>query len=372
MSKKTARIFLFLVTIGLIPMPVRADAWDDIGKPLAIGGALIAGVGGLIGLGSWLASETDQELLNRSRTSYQQIRTNHNPLIVKLENAYNITGSYLNTQVVRTVNEPLLYDFAGEFVRLQQDASSYTSQLNNDISELRSLSDRLQRRMNELRTASYQDFSLREMVQQMHAIRETIRSGLPHVELLRDYLAEHKTYFVIYDTEHSVRKKYSRELAVLSNGYYDRILLLDEIKFVVMANQSYERQMYPYLHYVARLEEQIAILEQSLKRPAYNYADRIGWARWVLDNLLYVKSLIIAADAYAQEWRDRERAALEREQLNVLREHADAERRTAQALEEKNRLKREELEKKERELRQRYGGAGRKEQSTEFSIKIYG
>ncbi len=370
MSKKTARIFFSLLVIGLMPFPAHADAWDDIGKPLAIGSALIAGVGGLIGLGSWLASESDQELLYRARDSYQQIRKAHNALIVKIEDTYKVSEPYLNANnVVHTVNETLLYDLAGSFARGQQDISSYISRLNNHISDLRSVSDRLQSRMNTLRTSSYENVTIREMVHQMNAIRETIRSGLPHLALLRDYLAEHKTYFVIFDAENSARKRYSRELAALSSGYYDRSLVLDEIKYVVMANQSHGRRTYPYLHYVSQIEEQIAHLEQSLKRPTYNYPDRLGWARWTLDNLLYIKSLIITTDAYAQEWRDRERAELEREQLHVMRQQADAEKRTAQALEEKNRLKRQELDAKERELRQRYG---HRDQSTEFSIKIYG
>ncbi len=291
---------------------VQASGLEQTGKVCAAAGAVLVGIGGFMGLCGWLFSESDEQLSRNVQDEYKQLCDVYSSMVQKLEQTYHLyrIDARERHRIITDVNETLLYDFAVQSWRDNKNMTWLCNTLSSKVSSLRSRSSKLAGRLYELRAKVYTDYEAQRMLREMNELVETINQALPHFELLRDYVMQHKSYFALYEAEDRLRTRYERELQVLTDYPDDRAYIRREIKRVVVQTSG----KYPHIGYVEQLDRDIQTVEDVIARSAYNYADRLRWVRWISENLSYIKGIVVVEPAYTDEIRMRERERVEREQ----------------------------------------------------------
>jgi hypothetical protein len=160
------------------------------------------------------------------------------------------------------------------------------------------------------------------------------------LQMFYNLLNPHESYFRLFNDEVRIAQEYAKELEIVNLYIHDQYQQLNALKRFIMAN---ERQSYPLLVYIERIERKIETLNNDIARTAYNYADRLYWVRSLRDTLSNIKGLIAADPAYAQEIRDQEHARLERERQAILQQQLNVQRSTLYEMQRANDLERERI-----------------------------
>lgn len=373
-KKLTLLLLSFFLSISfLVPTTSRAydSTWSNVGKSIAAAGATLLGIGGIVTLASWAFCESDVQLLERANSEYSHAYAKYHDMVYWFEQTYHlhhITASE-RVRVMHDLSESVLYEIGTKIWYLNEKEHTYRSRLRSSIDQLVSCRKKLCKQIYKLE--SNYDMNVRRsshsscsssLLEQMRSIVRAIESFLPHLRLFSDYLEHHRSYFALYEADGIVRNDYQTELNIIDQYRYDSYRLALELKRCVMSKQY---GAYPYIKYVYDIERNIRNVKSCMRRLAYNYPERLDWARQLVDSLAYVKGIIASDPLYAQELRDQERERLEREHIAAMNERTRAEREKARAMREHNYLLEREISRKEREYFDVSGGY-----DTEISAQV--
>ena len=383
-KKLTLLLLSFFLSISfLVPTTSRAydSTWSNVGKSIAAAGAAaLLGIGGIVAFTSWAFCESDVQLLERANSEYNHSYAKYHDMVYWFEQTYHlhhITASE-RARVMHDLSESVLYEIGTKIWYLNEKEHTYRSRLRSSIDQLVSCRKKLCKRIyklesnydmnarsssrsSRLRRSSHSSFSS-SLLEQMRSIVRMIESFLPHLRLFSDYLEHHRSYFALYEADGTVRNGYQTELNIIDQYRYDSYQLALELKRCVMSKQY---GAYPYIKYVYDIERNIRNVKSCMRRLAYNYSERLDWARQLVDSLAYVKGVIASDPLYAQELRDQERERLEREHIAAMNERTRAEREKTRAMREHNYLLEREISRKEREYFDVSGGC-----DTEISAQV--
>ncbi len=314
MKNKTRISFVlsFVLFLSFItPAQLHADCskWSSVGQVIAAAGAALLGVGGVITFADWLLNETDLQLIDRANSKYNNAYRRYHDMVYWFEQTYHLSDitSHERARVMNDLSEAVLYEIGTKMWSMNEKEYSYRSQLRSSLNQLTSYRRKVLRRIRELESGSY-DFEVRRLIEQLRGAMRTIESFLPHLGLFSDYLERHSSYFALYECDGTVRNRYAHELNIIEQYRHDTYRLADELRRFVL-NKQYG--VYPNVRYVNKLDRYVLELKSWFRRVSYNYVDRIGWARQLVDSLCYIKGIITSGAAYKRELYNQGRGCVE-------------------------------------------------------------
>lgn len=331
------------------------------------GVGIVCGIGLIYKTVQWFTYESNQEVLRKARMAYDITYAQYDGLAVRLEQSLGLDyeRGYAIGHRAETIQETVLYGLATDIWCRCNDMTSFRDDLDATITQLRGARDALEKRLNDLSINSEHDLIKKHIAHDMQKTMQNMDMMLPRINLLYKSLYHHRTYFNLYETEARLGNKYRAELDMMALYAHDHERVVQEIKKSALIR--FGHGLYPHVKYGAELELDVNSLHHALKNLAYNYPDRIMWAQKLYGTLFKAKEIIITDPLYAYELREKEKARIEKERLDALKErnkiekekaeiaraHANAqfqqarvEERKAQALEEKNKILRENQNKK--------------------------
>jgi hypothetical protein len=334
---------------ALVPQGVCASRSFDCDrevKPenvvLGVVGGIAAGIS-LWAFGSymeWWNAPSNEELIERGRQYISQA------------NEYDQLLSIVSrSRMSNCVIEQSLYECA-IVLRGRENISSYICSLDYFVSQLKTLADKLESRINDIeRKGSSRD---RRLLNDMRNIFNNTSNTLIAIKQLSDYLNNHCAYFSLFEEEDRLAQKYARELEIMRQypSRYDYTCANELYTTLSVRNTG----TFGLIKSMNVMRDDITNLK-SLVHKARMYSSRAAYARSLLDTLEIICEIVVSSGAYrnlliqyeAAE-REKERLRLERERLANERRIAHAHEREAYALEEQNRLKAQENRLKEQEL----------------------
>lgn len=329
------RNITLLVAVLLLSLPFNGVKAKSSANSFAQGACIAAGVlgvaAGLATLADWCFSETNQQLVVRGEREYNNA-CQYTERVEFFENVYDISGltNYDKNYVLTTMREPLLFTIANSLSERGIASAYYCTEVVASAKQLKQLSDRLHERINGSVGVRLNHEEIKTM-RSMHALVARVDGYLPHLQLYADYLASHASYFNLFDKEANIRKHYQEELRLVQMGMHASVAI-HHMKQHILA-QSYGKQ-YPFIVYVDGLKSDITSLKYKLEG-SYHYAERAGYAHQVLNALMWIRDIVIADSAYANELYYMEQARLERmrreEEMRFERERMKMIERQAQA-----------------------------------------
>lgn len=348
-----SRILVLFMLFGMSGHHMNAS---NTGEKMLIGAAIGAAAVGVASLISWATSESDDQLLNNTRQQYQNALNTFNPFIIRLKTHFGVAvpTSFEIGRVSSSIDEVILYEFALEFWKTKTLIANYNHELSNAISSLQNRRAVLRERMSVLRDMGYVDVTARIMIDSMREMVESIEQATPWMELLRDFFYSHKSYYQLFETEAWIRNRYGIELEAVKSFAYDRIAVEREVSRAIMVRQTQEGWSYPIMAYLAQLDSDLNSFESAMRKVKKSYRERMAWASQAYDSLKYIRSMVATSIRYVDEFNERERSRLERQQVELRQREMEAYKRELHILEEQNRLKRQELALEEQRLRERY------------------
>ncbi len=304
---------------GDVPRSIRYQSSYN-GVPevaqVAIGVGCLAAIGyGLYKFCDWLFTPSDEKVFQKGLDAVQYAHACHDGIIGFMEFHYSaIPDSHKDQKkLIQDINESLLYDFA---ISYKKDSSidSILVNMANSISSLQSAHASLADRIKKLRKTD----SNPTMIATMQQLDQEIVGLLCKLEFVHDYFTHHRSYYSLFELESRLMRAYEFELsAVNQNSVYVK----DAVRASVMRHAS-ARAGYPYMHYVDRVQADCNALGGAINSLAYHYANRIGAAGSLLQNLKIVHTIVVAEDAYHQELRDYKKEQLEKQRIEVERAKA--------------------------------------------------
>ena len=263
-------------------------------------------------------------------------------LCADIEAHYGINSTYASypdkKYAINLFNETILYAIAyNHFDKDARSASSVLFDLKNDIHAIKKNQSAIFDRLQKLRH-NREEIHLH---QRMDSLYHTMTDVLTRLEFVHDYISKHESYFNLYRLEDKLWKRYDRETQALTDYSYDRYYLDTVFKESIACSGFCE---WRYLSYIEQLEKDFDNLSYAVNTMAYHYPDRISWAHQLLGHFTSIKVKTKALPEYFQEERDAQLWRLEQQRIAVACEQAEAQRRTARALEQQNRMTREQVE----------------------------
>lgn len=348
MSHKQKSFICWAFAISMLaPQPVQADDYQDDTCPGsyiaagAIGGALAGFATWAFGsYMEWWGAASNEELLEKAM---------HTALEAK---KYDEIMQLVKRRLEFHSQEPTLYSIA-LIVREAASFNAYTSSLNGFISDLKSLSQKLIKRLHKLeRKHKTYDSRLMEEMRMDIQLLALIKKDLQDIA---DYLQAHRTYFKLFEQEDRLLQKYSRECDMLQQYARHNHLLADAL---YRSLQRHDLATFGLLSTIDELKRNTKTLKDALRAANGNYIERSRFAGLFLQSLEEVYNIVVTSPAYhtlliqhETAEREKERLRLERERLENERRIARAHEREARALEEHNKIKAEENFLRELELR---------------------
>ncbi len=300
-KKQTLCVLSFFLSLSFM-MPVQSysdySRWSLVETGIVAGAALL-GVSCFIKAACLLFNETDLQLIDRANSKYNNAYRCYHDTVYWFEQTYNLSHitSHERARVVNDVSESVLYEIGTKIWNMNEKEYSYRSQLRSSFNQLTSYRRKILRRIRELESGSY-DFEVRRVIEQLRSTTSIIESFLPHIGLFSDYLEHHRSYFALYECDGTVRNRYTHELNIIEQCRHDTYRLADELRRFVF-NKQYG--VYPNVRYVNKLDRYVRELNSCIRCVSYNYVDRIGWARQLVDSLCYIKGIITSGAAYKRE-----------------------------------------------------------------------
>ncbi|MCA9770394.1 hypothetical protein KC460_03420 [Candidatus Dependentiae bacterium] len=338
--RKVVLIGLFGLIIAA-PGLSRASYYDDdviadTAKVSLIGGAVAAGCYGLYKFGSWLFSKTDQQILDEAHRAYDSAHNRYQSLMAILESWYNAGRS------VRSANENLLYEIGTAKIE-EQYIGNYISDLNQALSTLRSNLKTVTERAYKLQQQALHDSQIYYVKREMDGIAGRINHLLPRLSFLEEFLAYHKSYFILFELESDLYGKYDRELRAIENQALDYYGRAYEIRAAILTNFSHST--YPYLQYSRHIKDDCAQLDSAIHNLVHNYYDRVSAARQLYTHLITIKEIVLTdshyhhdVHAYEKDKRERERIEAEERKARALERQARAQEQKVREMKEYNRI----------------------------------
>jgi chromosome segregation ATPase len=321
LMKKTVRSTTSLVLVAVLLAQPAYGYDDDIstfGKVLITAGAAALIVGGTL----WACSEESLESIEH-KAQRLCIKAEDYDADIRL---IQRKGSLNNP---RDINEEALYDVTSALLKRSSSAHTYLSNAIELFNDLSSMEDVLQKRAQHLQN----DYSTQAT--RAKAIVGRLSTQVAHqrklLKKLVSFCKEHSAYMHLFEKEADIYKKYSRALDIL-NQYgstsYAATLIVKEL-----ANGLFSATRYPYMQAHDVLKNHAHRLNSALNTTnAYHYPQRTAWARWLLDRLATMESMLISSAEIQQDSirQEHDRLEQERKKLEREREKAERERRKAE------------------------------------------
>lgn len=321
------------------PRPVHYHHADngaaEVGKAI-IGIGCLAAVGyGLYRFFDWLFSKTNEQVLKEGAVSLETAHTRYDSLIAMIAAGVGSIPAKQRDQdlLIRSVNEELLYECALKNYR-KETIESLLQNLSYTISDLHSAHQMVNNRLNSL----YKKRDCSEaFIVRMEALEKDLANLLVEIQFIHNYLAHHKSFFMLFETEAQLIADYEFELATI-NSNPGMPYIKEALRACVMRTASHSRMSYPYMQYIDRVQAAYNRLDKALNTVAYNYSNRITAARSLVQKLSMIYNLLIVEDAYHQELRDYKKEQLERERIAAEKAQAAALQQQANAMHHQNAL----------------------------------
>ncbi|MEX0849411.1 MAG: hypothetical protein WD055_04220 [Candidatus Dependentiae bacterium] len=243
-------------------------------------------------------------------------------------------------------DEELLYELAIAKGR-SRTINSLIKDIKLTITDLKSNRSAIEKRMLDL-SHSEQWHEVKYVYNRMdHLVRKS-KEVLFELESFYALLAEHRSYFQLFEVEDSLARDYRREFELLQRYANDQYALAKAMRSSILSKHS---GAFALISFVKKLKQAIYSLEQALERSAYNYATRISYARSLLGSLYYIQEMVISDKEYIRSLAEYERAQREKERLRLERERVQTEQRIAAAKEREAYAKEREARARERQNR---------------------
>ena len=326
---------------------------EMIGKAVVAVGCIAAIGYGFYKLCDWLFSPTDERIIQDSLTVFHDAQNRYDEIITFFAATLGKPETAAEKQILmKTFDESFLYHTAVMYSN-KMYMYDLIAQMQGTISGLRSAHKTVYDRMKKLRSKSesYSVFA------QMESIDKDICSLSMQLEFVHDYLAQHKSYFTLFEFEARLMNTYANELQVLEQYAHDQAYIMQVLRSCVMKHAGHNRTSYPYMHYVEMIQSDCNNLDRYTNGLSYNYGNRIAAARLLLQKLNTSYSMVITHDAYHQELRDYKKEQLEKEriaaeqakaaaaqaQANAAAAHAAAAQQQAWAMQQQNALQAQQI-----------------------------
>ncbi|TET06733.1 hypothetical protein E3J79_01015 [Candidatus Dependentiae bacterium] len=294
-----------------------------IAKVLTGGIAVVATSYCLYRFCSWLFGQSDEKLLEKANGAYNNAYARYNIMYSTIKNAFPVYSS--NSDIIYNFSEPVLYQLAVE-KHYEASIGIYLRHLNSTIKNLEYYKRKLAQKVSFLHTTVYTDSSKALLYDHIHALLQKIKTILPSLSLLHDYLRHNKSYFTLFELESSLLYRYNQELNVL-NTYscsHDQSYLKEALHQCVMMHHSHNQSRYPYLTYVDMISKDIDTLYNTIRRLAFNYAERINYAQDLYNRLGAIKGIAVSTNQYHTELIEREKVQLQETELAIQQQQLHA------------------------------------------------
>lgn len=297
---------------------------DDLGKVgLCLGAAGLATYG-LVKIGQWLFSQTNEQCLAKTREGYEQAINEYTALLSILAEKYQ--GCTDINSCLYDVSEQTLYKLAllicpqvpsGYYLPV----SGYIKKLRNTVDQLAYLERNLSSRLHELTMHNGYDPAVIYLKPQMIVVLEQTQGLLRDLHFAYDYVDHHKSYFQLFEREFLLLARYDRELHAIElyGAHYPSIA--ESMHQAIMVYQREHRDLYPYYQYLLRLEEDINALTGVMQHVSYNYYYRLQAAGLLRNKLTIMRQWVVSSPVYSQELQAYEYARMAAEALATQREN---------------------------------------------------
>lgn len=280
----------------------------DAGKIGLIFGVAAISIYGLTKLGKWIFSIADEDVIKGAHDSCTHALVRFDTMATILDEAYRYAHS--KESIIYDISESILYQLAtAKFCAdCKSPVHTLVMRLESSIDTLRYYHKEMARRMHALST-------LDGMYHRMDVLMQKISYLLPRIELLRDYVYHHKSYFILYDHEVMLLERYGKEINSL-HMYQDNLEYL-KVAFHITIMEKNNTIDYPYLDYIYAFNVDLNKLYRYIENVTYDYHNRIGVARDLCRRLEIVKNYIINSEYYHNELHDHEYAKIEKEKKSA-------------------------------------------------------
>jgi hypothetical protein len=316
--KKTVKSTTSLLVVALlIAQPAQAynDDATNFGVALATVGVAVLAVGGAI----WAFSEESIDSIEQKtgRVCNKADSYDNDIRLIKR------TGCLNNPSAI---NEEDLYQVTSMFLKKNSSARSYISNAKEVLNDLISLEEVLTNRAQKLQYDRSVE-SLRTMERLRTLDIQVVQKKNPLKKLV-NFCQEHSGYMYLFEKEADLYKKYDGALTLLNQ--YGSSMQTAHLVVRELASSLYSTKRYPYMHAHETLKSNIKHLRSVLSDAnAYRYPQRTSWARWLLDKLTMMETMLISSAEIQQDRSKKEYDRLCKE-LEREREKAEREQRKAE------------------------------------------
>lgn len=327
----------------------RHDPMEDFATlAIAAGTTFLAGYG-LYKLCDWAFSRTDEQIIADVETQMNRGQNDFNAGLTIIERGLSSIDSLQNNRLY-PIEEPILYELALMHFNRHITNLNYSNSLRSLIDVLNSESRVITNRLDILSKKVAHDISLHRIYNHLNELSSKVTTFLTKLRFLHEYLLRHNAYFLLYETEASLLKRYDQELVVYTNYRYDTYACNQLIRgSVLKINQSQE---YPFMKYAQKLQFDLNRLQENRVQAAYEYVNRLSAALELYDKLNAIYTIVITDPSYTHEIHAYQAAERERQRLEMERMKVAALQQQAWHLQQQNNELRKANELKKIELSQ--------------------
>src|SRR4030095_4359304 len=335
MYKRNIRFFV--VPLLISSCFSSSYGWNDqnsFAQSLITGICVVGAAVGAAAVVDWCFSETDDQLISRFDRECCDADSQYKDLMGYVEKSYRIYAFPVDSVTLfRNYSEVTLYELATAVINSGTSLYTYRSNVMAVKKTLQSSMNILRKRIYTLERKNCSPDELRRL-QSMRSLFRNAEKLIYHIVFFAGYLEHHKSYCNLYDTVTTVRNNYAHCFAIIEQELYPEINLKNSIVYAIGGR-------YPFITFVKTIKSDISHLRSNINSLAYNYETGRRYATITLNQLMWMKDVVMADARYAQECFQREQERLQQLQLQLMEAQARAEFDRVNALCEQNRLLRQ-------------------------------
>jgi len=301
-----------------IPIKISAKVPEPI-KTVGIIGGVVAGACA-VGAGiSYLCTPSNEKVIIKAQNAKSDTQLFHGAIIRQFESKkYMMSEADLialaESYMYGSLNIGELRDACNELSRVRED-----------------LDDRMYRLERKGKDYGADYRSMDRLVGDLISLESSLGK-------IVDYLERHENYFRLFVAETEIRQQYGSVIDIMDLYGSKPLALAQHLREYIALQSVTQRDLYPTISYVEKLDTQMSRLDTALLgwQRTYKYA-LLTQANTLYSKLSQIRSTLLADDRYVSEVQERERARREEERLRIERERIAAEQRKAEAAAEQAR-----------------------------------
>ena len=308
----------FLAALLISPIKISAKVPEPI-KTVGIIGGVVAGACA-VGAGiSYLCTPSNEKVIIKAQNAKSDTQLFHGAIIRQFESRkYMMSEADLialaESYMYGSLNIGELRDACNELSRVRED-----------------LDDRMYRLERKGKDYGADYRSMDRLVGDLISLVSSLGK-------IVDYLERHENYFRLFVAEAEIRQQYGSVIDIMDLYGSKPLALAQHLREYIALQSVTQRDLYPTISYVEKLDTQMSRLDTALLgwQRTYKYA-LLTQANTLYSKLSQIRSTLLADDRYVSEVQERERARREEERLRIERERIAAEQRKAEAAAEQAR-----------------------------------